>query len=116
MAGFDAGCMQLCHLATGTLEGLEGTRQKQGSDLPALHSGLKQDHVLKGLPAFCRPDLVGLEGGCEGRLEPDQLIACQASRAQAVNPSCRYTWCCGKIVKSSAAALQRLTWFICNFA
>lgn len=41
-------------------------------DVPALHSGLKQDHVLKCVPTACSLALVGLEGGCEGRHKPVQ--------------------------------------------
>ena len=35
------------HARSGMLEGRE---QEQSSDVPALHSSLQQDHVLKGLP------------------------------------------------------------------
>ena len=34
--------------------------------MPALHSGLKQDHVHEGLPGLGSPHLVGLEGGYYG--------------------------------------------------
>ena len=34
---------------------------EHGRDIPALHSGLKQDHVRKGSAALYSPDLVGLE-------------------------------------------------------
>ena len=40
--------------------------------MPALHSGLKQDHVLQCLPTACSLALVGLKGGCESRHEPAQ--------------------------------------------
>ena len=42
--------------------------------MPALHSGLKQDHVLKGLPALDSPHLVGLEGGCYGGHQLKQKV------------------------------------------
>ena len=44
----------------------------RGRNVPALHSSLKQDHMLKGLPALRSLGLVGLEGGCEGGHQPDQ--------------------------------------------
>ena len=43
----------------------DGIRSWWGNT-PALHSGLKPDHVLKGLPALGSPGLVGLEGSLNG--------------------------------------------------
>ena len=63
-----------------------------GRNVPALHSGLKQDHVLKGLPALGSPDLVALERGCEGRRQLNQSILWRELHIpvlhQGVNSSC----------------------------
>ena len=65
-----------------------------------MHSSLKQDHVLKGLPALGSPGLVGLEGGHERRHEASQELrklcrdivrgiifhgACESQRAASVS-------------------------------
>ena len=55
--------------------GCAGKRKhKEDRGVPALHSGLKQDHALEGLPGLGSPHLVGLEGGFEGGHQPDQHI------------------------------------------
>ena len=52
----------------------------RGSATPALHSSLKGDHVLEGLPTYYSSDLVAPNGWGEGRHQPVHEVAFPSMR------------------------------------
>ncbi len=65
--------------------------------MPALHSSLQQDHVLKRLPAACSPDVVVLEGSRKRGHQLMKRSAYQGRRVidpiQGVIHACREAIC-----------------------